>query len=223
MTKSSLWAQENETNKNITELVTYNNIDYFQNVKVTMSESQDNIEDSCLVNYSTGKVFQLKDGAKYADQIDGLFLIYCGAALYTPQTIITCGGSCGVSRMNGIIVEQKWKDYRRGTIEFMAFPRDDDPTNNSLVARNSWSAITSSETIEDAFKKGNGKYTVDNDYTSSNIVSTTNNCKPDILMNKTLRRFLTQDGRKGLIRLNSFVATEKGYSLTFDIKIQKSK
>jgi von Willebrand factor type D domain len=217
----SLWGQENNTTPNILQVSIGSDINYFKNIRVTLSENQGNLEDSCLVSFNTGKVFQLKEGAKNANLIDGIFLNVCSPTLHTPFSVITCGGSCGVGVTYNQITSQKWSTYKKGTVEFIGFAADDNPNDQFRVASSSWNSIGSSKDIENYFVKHYGAFTIESTLTYSNIFANGANCLPTTFLNRTLRRFLTQDNKKGVLLLNSYGKTKTGYWIDFDIKVQK--
>ena len=193
---------------------------YFSNIRMTVSETTDKLTDSCLINYRTGQVFQLKDGPKYADQIDGLLNNYCGLEMYSPAGVLYCGVSCGVGKLNSIIVGQKWSTYRKGNIEKVFANDGTSPSSIKPLLASIWNNISFGADIsklnDEAKLSINGQ-----DIDSSMLTNTTNDCIPTSLYDKILYRIITQDGKKGILRMKQFGKKGAGYYIVFDIKIQK--
>ncbi|GAB2596825.1 DUF5018 domain-containing protein [Spirosoma areae] len=194
---------------------------YFATVRMTVNETSDRLTDSCLIDYKTGTVFQLKDGAKYADRIDGLLNGYCNLEMYTPANVILCGGSCGVGKLNGIIVGQKWSTYRKGGVEFIT--KNSVTADNGYTSSDKWNELSFSTDIAALVDKtklkaegGAADYTVVADDAVGGA-----NCAPSVLFDKVLYRFITQDGKKGVMRMKQLGKKGTGYFIVFDIKIQK--
>lgn len=204
--EESLISQNQSKRTDIIKLNTYSNISYFPKMRVTISKDQGVLEDSCLVDYANGRVFQLKDGVKYAQYIDGIFLTYCSISLYTPQTIITCDFSCGTGRTNSVITNPKWSYYRKGQIDG---GRNVDPSK--------FDEISSSSEIESIATGLNAN----NTFNFANIVQTNGVCVPTTLLEKTLKIFITNDGKRGLMRIRNWGEKDGKYWIEFDIKIQK--
>ncbi len=194
---------------------------YFANVRMTVNETDDRLTDSCLIDYKTGTVFQLKDGAKYADRIDGLLNGYCNLELYTPANVILCGGSCGVGKLNRVIVDQKWSTYRKGGIEFIT--KNSVTADNTYASSDQWNGLSFGADIAALVDKarlktegGAADYTIVADDAVGGV-----NCAPSVLFDKVLYRIVTQDGKKGVMRMKQLGKKGTGYFIVFDIKIQK--
>ena len=193
---------------------------YFANIRMTVNETSDRLTDSCLIDYKTGTVFQLKDGAKYADRIDGLLNGYCSLEMYTPANVILCGGSCGVAKLNAVIVGQKWSTYRKGGIEFIT--KNTVTADNGYASSDQWNGLSFSADIAALVDKakvktegGAADYTIVADDVSGQP------CVPSVLFDKVLYRFITQDGKKGVMRMKQLGKKGTGYFIVFDLKIQK--
>ena len=193
---------------------------FFANIRMTVNETSDRLTDSCLIDYKTGTVFQLKDGVKYADRIDGLLNGYCNLDIYTPRQVIECGGSCGVGKLNGIIVDQKWSAYRNGGIEFIT--KNTVTADNEYVSSDKWNellyGVDIAALVDKTKIKAEGRYP---DYTIVADDVTGQPCVPSVLFDKVLYRFITQDGKKGVMRMKQLGKKGTGYFIVFDIKIQK--
>jgi Domain of unknown function (DUF5018) len=192
---------------------------HYPNIRMTVNETKDYLQDSCLISYSTGKVFQLKDGAKNAKIIDGFFDGYCGLDMYSIGKIIECGVSCGVGNKNKIIVGQAWPEYRTGAIEFIT--KNEVTATNGQVPYAKWTEANFAADINSIHN--NIKLEFKNSANYSYLVSDVSGspCIPTNKFDKVLYRIVTQDGKKGLIKLNSFGKKGSGYYVVFDIKIQK--
>ena len=216
---SSLWGQLNDPSS---DLPVSNDISYFKDIRITVSNTQGTLEDSCLINMHTGQVYQLKDGAKYADQIDAIATYYCGIDLRSPANIIYCGFSCGVNRTNNVLVGQKWSAYKTGSYESKGFVRDDNPTSSSTIPSTSWSNLISSSSIANLPWLNYIQASSNTNSTSLVLAAdNTNLCAPSYFHSQTLTRFITQDGKKGVMRVKNFGKTSTGWWVTFDVKVQK--
>ncbi|WP_020600308.1 VWD domain-containing protein [Spirosoma panaciterrae] len=208
-TKSSLFGQQDAVTNGTTN---QDDILEFKNVRITVSKITDTVTDSCLVSFSTGKVYQLKDGPKYADQIDGTFRDYCRPTLFSPSDHFV--------NKRSAYLNPPWNIYRKGTIETIGFPADDNSKDPNRVNSALYDFINSSNEIENAFYSHYGVFTTDSQ-TAITTVIWGEGCEPTQLLNTNLRRFLTQDGKKGIIRFTDWGKTANGLWITFDIKIQK--
>ncbi|GAB3777038.1 hypothetical protein GCM10028818_23550 [Spirosoma horti] len=194
---------------------------YFANIRMTVNQTADRLTDSCLIDYKTGTVFQLQDGAKYADRIDGLLNGYCNLEMYTPANVILCGGSCGVGKLNAVIVGQKWSTYRKGGIEFIT--KNSVTADNGYTSADQWNKLSFGADIAALVDKtrlkpegGAADYTVVADDAVNG-----DPCVPVVLFDQVLNRFVTQDGKKGVMRMKQLGKKGTGYFIVFDLKIQK--
>ncbi|MBD2753751.1 VWD domain-containing protein [Spirosoma validum] len=199
-----------------------NDVSYFKDVRITVSNSQGNLEDSCLVNLHTGEVYQLKDGAKNANKVDAIVTYYCGIDIRSPANIILCGSSCGVYPTYRMLNDQKWSVYRTGGYDSKSTPRDDNPTSTNVIAGAQWPNLTSSASLANLPWLN---YVQASSNSSSTILvaaaDNTNLCVPSYFFSQTLTRFVTQDGKRGVYRVKNFGKKGTGWWVTFDIKIQK--
>jgi hypothetical protein len=186
----------------------------FKDIVVTSTAGQTTLTDSCLLSLTTGEVFQLKDGAKYATKVDAIFTTYCGVSLYFPAKIIRCDFSCGTSAMNSIIKGQNWPVYRTGSIllgngYFSAYPQ---------IFASQWPNIKNAADITNL---GYNSLNPANDF-SSVIIADTKNCPlPDTLDVSRLFIFVTKEGKRGVIRVKSMTVKTKTSKFVLDIKVQK--
>ena len=200
---------------------------YYSNIRMTVGEDKGFISenDSCLLNYRTGQVFLLKDGAKNANNIDLVLNNYCAITLNTPVVLKNNGQLGGFGRINEIVTPQKWSIYRSGDIDWI--------TKNEVqaggiaygqIASTDWDNLAFAADIDARFSTGR-KLDQKNDVNiiGTNLVdSSTANCTPTTLFDKVLYRFISQEGKKGILRVTSFgKKANGGYYVTIDIKIQK--
>ncbi|KAA9357400.1 C1 family peptidase [Larkinella humicola] len=191
-------------------------LDHFKNIRITVSDKQGVLADSCLVSYRTGEVFQLKDGAKYADKIDGVFMSsICQVSVITPVTLQGCAVGCGTTQTSKTVIDQKWSVYRKGSFETGATSFND----QSQISSSIWENLKTSVDIDQLTF---GSYNTPNDtYSIGTLITSSSSCNADTFETKILRRFVTQDGKKGLMRLTGRGKTGTGWWITFDLKIQK--
>jgi hypothetical protein len=189
-------------------------ISSFKNIRLTAG-SKNRLMDSCLLNCATGSVYQLTNGATKANKVDFILNFYSALAFFTPGSVVKCGPSCGVGQVNKIIVSQQWASYRLSDIE--VYQTLEQNRKHFLPTAN-WSEIKSSKDIITSFKTA--KLNKDpNDFLYATMTDIAQ--IPKKLYTEVLYRFVTQEGKKGLIRLKSFGQTGDGWYIVFDLKIQK--
>jgi len=199
---------------------------YYCNVRMTAGEDKGAVSenDSSLLNYRTGQVFLLKDGAKNAANIDLILNYYCNLDLNTPITLKNCGVSCGLGKLNAIVGPQNWTAYRIGDIDWI--------TKNEVqvggigygqITLADWNNLAFSADIDARFTTGR-KLDQKNDSNTSGtyLVESDNSCVPTARFDKVLYRFISHEGKKGVLRVTGFgKKASGGYFVTLDIKIQK--
>ena len=202
---------------------------YYSNIRLTVNEDngQRSVNDSSLLSLRTGKVYSLKDGAANAANIDMVLNNYCALELYSPAAIIYCGVGCGVGRVNEIMVGQKWAVYRKSFID--AIVRENvvkvGEYQYGQIPSTEWGKVSFAADIAKQFTIGRA-LTMEkaNEYLDgkTHLTEIDNNCTPTNIYDKPLYRFLTQEGKRGLIKVNKFGKTAKGgYYIVIDIKIEK--
>jgi hypothetical protein len=211
--KSALWNQQNNPS---TGIPYGSDIDEIKNVRVTISDDPITQNDSCFVSYRTGKVFRVKDGAAHATEIDGFFSYYCGINMFKAARVLQGGGGLFAEMRN-----QKWSNYRDSPVEYEGFLREDNPSDPNKVDAALWNYIKTTADIRNSFYSLPKLITNTDQIGETNVINASQGCTPDGLMNKTLRRFRTQEGKLGVIRFTNWGKTATGWWLTMDIKIQK--
>jgi hypothetical protein len=211
--QSSIWGQQN----GLSSSNSYgDDVNVFTNVRIAISERPIENNDSCFVSYRTGKVYRVKEGAQNATDIDAVFSYYCGINMFKASRVLLGGGG-----LFGEMINQKWSVYRESPVESLAFLRDDDPTSSSRLDATLWGYIKTSTDVKNAFYNLPGLVTNTNQFGETTVINASQGCTPDGLMNKTLRRFRTQEGKLGIIRFTNWGKAANGWWLTMDIKIQK--
>lgn len=201
---------------------------YFTNIRMTVNEDNGyrSLNDSCLLNYRTGRVYLLKDGAANIGNTDLILNGYCGISLHTPIVLKNCGASCGVGRTNDLIADQKWTNYRVGDIDWITYNEVKvGGISYGQIASNDWDNLAFAADIDTRFSVGR-KLDQKND---SNISATTlvndisgSPCVPTLQFDKVLYRFISNEGKKGVLRITSFGKKSNGaFYVLLDIKIQK--
>ncbi|GAB3979109.1 hypothetical protein GCM10028806_43710 [Spirosoma terrae] len=205
---------------------------YFANIRMTVNEDKGirSLNDSCLLNLRTGQVYMLKDGAANAANVDFILNQYCDIELYSPAAVIYCGVSCGVGRVNEIIVGQKWASYRKGFVDNVSANQVKvGDSGYGQIAASEWNNLNFAADITKQFSVGRALALEKLDDTDVYLKGHTKlagsdkfDCVPAIPYDQMLYRFLTQEGKKGLMRINKHGKTANGgYYAIIDIKIEK--
>jgi Domain of unknown function (DUF5018) len=199
---------------------------YYSNIRMTIGENKGFISelDSNLLNYRTGKVYQLKDGAKNAANIDLVLNNYCNLSLSPPIVLKNCGVSCGLGRLNDFVKPQNWSIYRVGDIDLV--DKNEIKAGSygyGQIAASDWNNLSFAADIDASLTIGRklDSNKVDN-ISQSTLVNTNLSCVLTTLFNKVLYRFISHEGKKGVLRVTSWGKKPSGgYFVLIDIKIQK--
>lgn len=197
---------------------------YYSNIRMTVAEdvfASDN--DSSLLDIKTGKVFMLKNGATNANGVDLILNGYCSLQFYSPAAVIFCGVSCGVGAVNAKIVAQKWPTYRKAFIDNIVKNEVKAGTFHAgQIASSEWDKLNFAADISNQFNLGRSLNDPDVYLDGQSTLSQeVNDCIPTAVIDKVLYRFVTQEGKRGLIKIKSLGKKGKGYFIVFDIKVQK--
>jgi hypothetical protein len=199
---------------------------YYSNIRMTAEKRYGSEADSSLLDFKTGKVYLLKDGAKYASTIDLMLLYNFGLELLTPNRIQNCT-ACGTSDIKPIITAQNWSIIRKGDIDWvkkniveLSVP------GSGQIASTDWSNLAFAADIDAKFTVGT-KLDQNNENKFS-LSGTTivgyegSSSDPVTRFDKVLYRIISHEGKKGILRINSFgKKASGGYYVVLDIKVQK--
>lgn len=199
---------------------------YYSNIRMTVEKRFDSEADSSLLDYKTGKVYLLKDGAKYANTIDLMLHYYIGLEFFTPTTLKNCV-TCGTATIKPLITTQNWSIFRNGDIDWI--------TKNEVqvgrigsgqIVSTDWDNLAFAADIDSKFKVGTKL-----DQNNENKFSTSGttivgyegtSSDPVTRFDKVLYRIISHEGKKGVLRITSFgKKAGGGYYVVLDIKIQK--
>ncbi len=200
---------------------------YYANIRMTVEKQYGSEADSSLLDYKTGKVYPLKDGAKYASTIDLILHYFLGLEFMTPTTLKNCV-TCGTGTVKPIITAQNWPIFRNGDI--------DNITKNEVkvgdirsgqIASTDWDNLAFAADIDSKFTIGTkldqnneNKFSISGNTTIVGYEGTS--YLPVTLFDKVLYRIISHEGKKGVLRVKSFgKKASGGYYVVLDIKVQK--
>jgi Domain of unknown function (DUF5018) len=201
---------------------------FYPNIRMTIGEDKGfiSVNDSNLLDYRNGKVYQLKDGAKNAESIDLVLNNYCSLTLSPPIVLKNCGVSCGLGRLNDFVKPQNWPIYRVGDIDLLNNDRNEVKVGEygyGQINASEWSKIAFADDINQTQTLGrklDSKNT--GNISQTTLVNTNLSCAISTSNDKVLYRFISHDGKKGLLRITNFGKKSSGaYYIVLDIKIQK--
>jgi hypothetical protein len=217
---------EDGTTKSFTVKASTDGI-YYPNIRMTIGENKGFISenDSCLLDYRNGKIFQLKDGAKNANNIDLVLNNYCSLSFSPPIVLKNCGVSCGLGRMNDFVKPQNWLIYRVGDIDVLDNKNEVKVGSYGFgqISVADWSNIAFAVDLDASLNIGRKLDSKNiSNISQTTLVASNLTCVPTTLLDKVLYRFISQEGKKGLLRVNSWgKKASGGMYINIDVKIQK--
>lgn len=199
---------------------------YYKNIRMTVGENNGKISqfDSSLLDYRHGKVYLLKGGGINAENIDLVLDNYCGLTLNPPIVLKNCGVSCGLGGLNTFVNPQNWPIYRIGDIDTIIYPTIKlDAFQYGQIPASDWDKLSFASDIDKSLAIGR-KLSQNNsaNISGTRVVDTDLSCNLTTTFGNVLYRFISHEGKKGVLRVTSFGKKATGATyITLDIKIQK--
>ena len=222
LVNSSLW-QQNYFSGTVTTNPVGSDVSYFQNVRLEIThQTQSDLTQLNLIDWKTGKVYALRDGAVNASKIDIAAISVAGhLALYPVSTLKNCGISCGVGSINTVLDSQKWATNRKGTVELKVLSKDETPANPDFIPLSKWATLKTAADLQTLHKPLN--LDINESLNYALLVEAKNSDTPNTPFSNSVCRFITQEGKRGAYVVSGFgkIANTDKYWVTIDVKIEK--
>ena len=176
----------------------------FTGLKIDLKEGQTNDPQTRnLLDLDNGTLYPLARGAEVARDIDVVFDYYSGPWFAGGRAVKNCGVSCGAYHIWPVIEAQRWPYFQNTFLRYTAIPA------------NQWGTFSSAADLRKAWTFDQG---ADEKTELTHPLTDLTNGTP---LSQYLWSFMTQQGKRGLIRFTQATASKGTASFVFDIKIER--